>query len=264
MSDEPTNTNVEEVVADEPQTEVEETVSEQAEITEDTNEEATPTEPEADAPQEESKEEAPETAVAEEKAPSRREQKRVRDLLTKYPELGEASPPKREDKLDYQSLEADPELIQQLEADRQREGQTQYQAGLEQAKSLQYLTRLEIDAPKVESKYPKLNPDSPDFDALAADDINSLYLELTGYDQKTGKVANPNLRYADFVEVQMALSDRLATQKVEASVKNVAKQAAATGLRPDGSSAKRLDLSKDPSNMSIEELYASIGQKPPK
>lgn len=256
-----TNTNVEEVVVDEPQAEVTETVSEQPvieEAVEETHEETTTAEPENDAAQEESKEEAPE-----EQPPSRREQKRVRDLLAKYPDLNNEPSQPRQDRLDYSALEADPELIKQLEDDRQREGQTQYNAGLEQAKSIQYLTRLEIDAPKIESKYPKLNPDSPSFDAEAADDINSLYLELTGYDAKTGRVANPNLRYSDFVEVQMALSERLAAQKVQASVKNITKQAATTGLRPDGSSANRMNLNKDPQDMTTEELYAVLGQRPP-
>lgn len=203
--------------------------------------------------------------VPEEKPVSRREQKRVRDLLGKYPQLGnQTAPPARDGRLDYgEALDADPEVIKQLEADRQREGQMQYNAGLEQAKALQFHTRLEIDAPKIESKYPRLNPESPDFDAAAADDINSLYLALTGYNEQTGMVQNPNLRYADFVETQIGLSERLASRRVVESTKNIAKQTAATGLRPDGSSAKRMDLNKDPHAMTDEELKAVIAQSIP-
>ena len=74
----------------------------------------------------------------------------------------------------------------------------------------------------------------------------------------------PNIGYAEFVEARLEQAERLATRMNQETVKNVAKQAATTGLRPDGSSAKKLNLNQAPQNMSIEELYASIGQTPPK
>lgn len=222
---------------------------------------------EADPPEEVTAEETPKEEESE-KPPSRREQRRVRDLLAKYPQLADqpqAPSQQRNDRLDYsEALNADPDVIKQLETDRQREGQTQYNAGLEQAKSIQFHTRLEIDAPKIEAKYPKLNPESPDFDAAAADDINSMYIYLTGYNAQTGAILNPNIRYADFVEAQMGLSDRLASQKIAETTKNIAKQASTTAIRPDGSSAKRLNLNRQPHEMTMEELYASIGQPMPK
>ena len=62
----------------------------------------------------------------------------------------------------------------------------------------------------------------------------------------------------------MELVEEIAGQKNAQTVKNVTKQAAQTGLRPDGSSAPRMNLNKAPQDMTMEELYASIGQKPPK
>jgi len=59
----------------------------------------------------------------------------------------------------------------------------------------------------------------------------------------------------------MELADRTAATKTQKSAKNIAKQAAQTGLRPDGSKAKRLDLSKAPEQMSDEELDAFISSK---
>jgi hypothetical protein len=87
---------------------------------------------------------------------------------------------------------------------------------------------------------------------------------MSGFDSDTQTVSNTNIGYADFVEGFMELVQETAGQKNAQTVKNVAKQAATTGLRPDGSAAKRLDLTKDPSEMSLDELYASLGQKRPK
>ena len=61
----------------------------------------------------------------------------------------------------------------------------------------------------------------------------------------------------------MELSTRLAKSMTADTAKNIAKQAAQTGVRPDGSSAKRLNLNKAPQQMTTEELYAVLGQKPP-
>jgi hypothetical protein len=56
------------------------------------------------------------------------------------------------------------------------------------------------------------------------------------------------------------LVDEVSSRKVQQSQKNIAKQASRTGLRPDGSSAKRLDLSKPPEAMTDEELDAMIAK----
>lgn len=264
MSDEPTNDNFEEVVTDAPQTEAEEVVSEQPlaeEAQEEYNEEATPTESEDDAAQEESTEEAPE-----EKPPSRREQLRIQQLLKKYGEPGEKPAPSqtRQDALNYSDLEADPELIQQLENDRQATQQSAFSEGLKRAEFLDWKTSLKIDAPTIEKKHPILDPSSQEFHPAVADAVNNWYLNMSGFDPNTNTVANPNVSYADFVEGFMELVQETAGQKNAQTVKNITKQAATTGLRPDGSSANRMNLNKDPQDMTTEELYAVLGQKPPK
>lgn len=257
------NTNVDEVVVDDSQADIEETVSEQPEVTEvqDTNEEATTTESEDDAAQEESTEEAPE-----EKPPSRREQLRIQQLLNKYgdPDKKQAPLQTRQDALDYgTALDADPAVIEQLEADRQATQQSAFSEGLKRAEFLDWKTSLKIDAPNIEKKHPILDPSAKEFHPAVADAVNNWYLNMSGFDPNTNTVNNPNIGYADFVEGFMELVQETAGQKNAQSVKNITKQAATTGLRPDGSSANRMNLNKDPSEMTTEELYAVLGQKPP-
>jgi len=265
MQDDTTNTEVvEEVVADEPQVE--------------TSEEVT-TQPETEAPVAEEVEQAPaeeETTVEEtEKPPSRREQLRIQQLLQKYgppPErpTQQQAPSKQVDALDYRTaLNADDEVVQTLESDRQAYGKSQYEQGesqaLKQVNTVKWETLLNIDAPQVESKYPVLNPnDKEHFHPALADTMSRLYFNTVGYDPNTGFVDKPNVRWSEFVESYMEFAEEIASTKNQETVKNVTKQAAQTGLRPDGSSAPRMNLNKAPQDMTIDELYASLGQKPPK
>lgn len=249
----------EEQLNEQPQEEAPEAEQPEVEPSQPTEEE----EPEAPVEETEPEPESPEETPAEEepKEPSRRETLRIQQLLAKMKDQPKpaVSP---EGGLDYKTaLDADPEVVAQLEADRKAVAEAQYQRGFDQAKSIQFHTRLEIDAPKVETKYPQLNKDSDQFDPVVADEINSLYLHLVGYDSKTDTVQN-NLRYADFVETQFGLAERLAKEKVAKTSLNIAKQAANTGLRPDGSSAKRLNLDKAPEEMTDEELDAVLAKLP--
>ena len=209
---------------------------------------------------------APAEEVAQEEAPqqpSRRENLRIQQVLERLKQQPQAPEVPQATGLDYgTALDADPEVIKQLQDDRQAASQTAYTQGLEQAKSIQFHTRLEIDAPRVESKYAQLNPDDPEnFDKALANAVNTWYLQTSGYDQNTDTVANPNIRYADFVDGIMELGEVIGSRKAQKTVQNVAKQAAQTGLRPDGSSAKRLDLNKSPGAMSDEELDAFLKQQ---
>jgi hypothetical protein len=204
-------------------------------------------------------------------APSRREQLRIQDLLRKYgpPKVQQPTPPTQQDALDYQeALNADPDTIKTLEADRQAVGAAQYNAGqnegLKRAEFLNWNTSLKIDAPNVEKKYPVLDPNSEQFHPGVASAINNWYLQMSGFDPSTSTVANPNIGYGEFAESFMELVQETAGQKNVQTAKNIAKQAATTGLRPDGGTAKRLNLNKQPHDMNLEELYAAIGQKPPK
>ena len=101
-----------------------------------------------------------------------------------------------------------------------------------------------------------LNPKDNNFHPVLADTINNLYLKMVGFNNKTGLVSNPNIRYKEFVDSYMELGDEIASSKVASTTKNIAKQAANTGLRPDGSSAKRLNLNQPIENMSDAELKA--------
>jgi hypothetical protein len=223
--------------------------------TEEVAEEAAAVE-EAEPAEEQGAEEAPQQ-------PSRRENLRIQQVLERLKQQPKApEAPQPAEGLDYgTALDADPEVIQQLQADRQAASQTAYNQGLEQAKSIQFHTRLEIDAPKVESKFSQLNPeDKENFNPALANAVNTWYLSTAGYDQASDTVANPNIRYAEFVESVMELGEVIGAQKAQRSVQNIAKQAATTGLRPDGSQAKRLDLNKSPDAMSDEELDAFLKQ----
>lgn len=197
----------------------------------------------------------------EQKPPSRRESLRIQQLLEKLKTQPQQQQPVISQGLDYgRALDADPEVIKQLEADRNAVAQAQYQQGLSQAQGIQFRTMLEIDAPKIEAKYSQLDKDSQDFDPATSDAINRWYLATVGYDQQTGSVQNSNVRYSDFVEGLMELADRMAGEKTVTTAKNVARQAATTGLRPNGGTAKSLNLNKPPEQMSDEELKAVLSQ----
>lgn len=257
--DDQTNTEVvEEVVADEPQ------------LADPQKESVEPVQEEVEEQVEEvTTEENPEEEESE-KPPSRREQLRIQTLLQKYGDptqkpTQQQAPSQRTDALDYRNaLDADDETVKALETDRNQYGQSQYNEGLRRAEFLDWKTSLKIDAPNIEKKYPILDPKAPEFHPAVADALNRMYMTNSGFNPNTQTVYPDAPGYADFVESHMELVEEIAGQKNAQTVKNVAKQAATTGLRPDGSSAKRLNLNQAPENMTIEELYAKIGQKPPK
>lgn len=206
---------------------------------------------------EEEPEEEPEEP--EERPISRREQLRIQDLLSREREET-PKPRQRDNRLDYsKEFEVGDDDAQRLEADRQAEADFYYQQGLEQTKSLQFQTRLEVDAPRVESKYPILDKSNEEsFHPGLANAINTFYLNTVGYDTETGAVRDPSLRYADFTDSIFELADEIAKSQTANTVQQVKQQAAKTGLRPDGSSAKRLNLNKAPQDMTDEELQAYI------
>lgn len=195
----------------------------------------------------------------EEKPPSRRESLRIQKLIEKLKNPQQQGTPQFQHQgLNYgEALEADPETVKQLEADRNAYAAQAHQQGLAQAQSIQFHTRLEIDAPKVVAKYSQLNPeDKEHFNPALADAVNTWYLTTTGYNPDTGSVANSDVRYSDFVDSIFELGNEIAGQKVQTTAKNIARQAATTGIRPDGSSSKRLNLNQPVENMSDEELDA--------
>lgn len=160
--------------------------------------------------------------------------------------------------VDYKKMiEADPEVYEQLNQATQSYGQEQYNAGLSAAENVRFHTRLEIDAPRIESKYPQFDKDSPEFNPGLASAVNEWYLATVGYDPQTDSVRNAGVRYANFVEGIMELADAMAGAKTTKTTENIARQAANAGLRPDGSSAKPMNLNKAPEDMTYEELQAA-------
>lgn len=224
-----------------------------------------PTPDEVEPKEDEQEEDLEEEVIEEEeeRPPSRREELRIQQLLAKMKETP-AEKPKNPEALDYgEVLDADPELIKQLAADRDKATQGAFNQGIEQAKSIQFHTRLEIDAPRIEAKYPQLDKESENFHPVLANAVNTMFLSAVGYDAETDTVQNPNIRYAQYVESVFELANEIAGEKNQATVKNVTRQAAQTGIRPDGASTK-MNLNKDPSQMSDEELDAVIAQAVPK
>lgn len=213
--------------------------------------------------------------------PSRRETLRIQQLIQRYKQqqnqpLKPKTPQEAQDALDYrQTLDADDEVIERLESDRQTYGDTQRNQGqqeaLKQVQTVQWNTMLHLDAPQVEQRYKFLDSrDEQNFHPGVAGAVNDWYLQMSGYepgDPQKGRPAianNPNIRYADFVDGLMELAEEIASIKVQDSTKNITKQASQTGLRPDGSQSKRINLNKPPEQMTDEELNAVISQAIPK
>jgi hypothetical protein len=244
-----------------------------------TNEEPASPPQEASSPSEPTEPEAPaEPAPADQEpvdapaAPSRREQLRVSELLRKYgsPETPRPAAPSQTNAPDFsQVVDADPEVYEQLNKSANDYGQNQYQLGtndaLRQMRSVEWRTLLHLDAPQMESKYKVLDKtDKENFHPALSDALSRRYLHMVGYDPQTGSVANPDIRWRDFVESEFELAEEIAATRTVASTQNIAKQAAQTGLRPDGSGARGLDLNKHPEDMTDEELNAAVAASLPR
>lgn len=224
--------------------------------------EAAPAEVPPEEPADPVVEETPPVVEEEPKPVSRRESLRIQKLLEKYGTKPTAPPAPTvvPDTLDYEAtLEASPEILQQLTDDRKRATETAYSAGLKQAEAMEWRTLLQIDSPVVESNHAQLNPrDKEHFHPAVANAVNSFYLTMSGYDAESNSPANPGIRYGEFVESLYELAEEIAATKVQTAKKNISKQAAQTGLRPDGSSAKKLNLNQAPEDMTDEELDAYL------
>lgn len=256
MTDEELNLEIEKGVESEPDPKEEKKPDKKAEAKEPVEEKVEKPEPE-----EEEAEEADPEVKEEDKPPSRREQLRIQQVLQKLKD-SKAAPvatPTAPESLDYEkTLDADPELIKKLEEDRKTNGEALYRQGMAQANSIRFHTRLEIDAPKTEAKYPQLDKTNEKFNPTLANAVNSMYLSAVGYDENTDTAQNPDIRYSEYIDSIFELAGEIAGEKVEETKKNIKKQAAKTGLRPDGSATKTLDLNKLPEQMSDEELDARI------
>lgn len=249
---------VNEEVVDQTQEDAQEELQDEEQVQEDTQDEQDEEESETEQPEEEQQEE-------EEKQPSRREQLRINQLLNKYgnPYKREKSQAPNNDGVNYREMiQADDEVIDQLNEKTKQYGQEQFQTGYEQAnKHAEYLnwhTGLKIDTPKVHADFPQMENER------IRDSINQQYLAFVGYtpaDPARGTKASierPDVSFYDFVAAKDEEAREIAAVMTEQTRRNVTKQAARTGLRPDGSSAKKLDLTKNPSDMTDEELNAAL------
>jgi Predicted membrane protein len=211
--------------------------------------------------------ELPENPEGEPDQMSRRKAKRLEKLegLVERLKGPQSQPQRKTEGIDYRKMiEADDQVYDQLSKASQDYGQQQFNAGLEQASSIQFHTRLELDAPRIESKYPQFDKDASEFNPGLASAVNEWYLATVGFNPETGGVQNANVRYADFVEGIMDLADAMAGARATKTTENIAKQAANAGLRPDGSSAKPLNLNKAPEDMTDEELRAAAKASMPR
>lgn len=217
--------------------ELEQSTSEEH-LNEEVSEESAETE-EAEQEEQESEEEQPELTP--------RQQRRVEQIEDQAKELKlnkildriqnvRTQPAKRSSSLDYrEAIEADDAVYDTLEKDRSSYGEQRYNEGLEMVKAMEFKTNIKLDLPLVKDKLDKLDP----ADAAA---IDREYLMYTGWDAATQTVKNPDIGYADFVEAQIERAERLASNLHVASQKNIAKQAAQTGIRPDGGARKGINI----------------------
>lgn len=130
----------------------------------------------------------------------------------------------------------------QLEQDRQAYAELQRQTGINQGanhafsqyKLDRFADNLELDKERVTLNHPALDETSDDFQPARASRLNRMYYNYIGYDEKKGTVARTDVRYKDFIDGMMALADDIASTRSSETVKNVARQASRTGVRPNG------------------------------
>jgi hypothetical protein len=223
---------------------------------------------------ENTEEESTDEETEEEADLSPRQQKRVDQIEDKAKELklnkildriqSAPRPYQQNETLDYRSaIEADDTVYQTLEQDRSQYGDARYNEGLELVKAMEFRTNIKLDLPLVKEKLDKLDP-------ADAEAIDKEYLMYTGYNPETGFVKNPEIGYADFVEAQIERAERLASNLHVASQKNIAKQAAKTGVRPDGGTRSGIkiqnpgDISKltpEQFEKNREAIYKQLGME---
>lgn len=151
--------------------------------------------------------------------------------------------------LDYkETIQADDEVMSQLSDDREQYGQQKFNEGLEQLKYVEWKNNIRFDLPIVKEKLDQLPP-------AVARAIDKKYLIFSQADVENGRVGNPNISYAEFVEAEIEQADMIASVRNQDSQKNIVKQAAQTGIRPNGavSKATKVSSAEDLANISQED-----------
>jgi hypothetical protein len=200
---------------------------------------------------------APEEPPEEDPKPvSHRENKRIKALtekLASQQQNKQEQPPKPSD-----LFVGDKEYTPEEANERARAyGTQQYESGLAAAKALEFRVSLELDAPKVASRYDFMNTDSEKYDPGITEFINATYLKLVGYDPTTGVPKDTGIRYAEFVDGWMEGQEAVAALRNANSSANLAKQASQTGVRPN-TVTKKTYQGDDPREMSDSQLEQVI------
>jgi hypothetical protein len=130
---------------------------------------------------------------------------------------------------------------------------------------------LSYEDREVRAKYPELDKNNTEkFHPALANAMSMRYLRMVGWtpgDPQRGipeSVKIPDISYTEFVDSEMEYINEAASLKAAASTNNTTRQVANTGLRPDGSSARAMDLGKAPQDMTNEELEAAINVTMPR
>lgn len=193
-----------------------------------------------------------------------REERRAQNLANKLREANQRRTPYEDDLRQRSSNQSqqgpnynDPNLsVDILQRDREQYGMSQYERGRQEAMNAVdqrfFQENLERDTEALESRYAQLNPDSEDYDQALVEDINSAYLDAIGFDQNTGAIRNPSVRFKDYASKFMKIATRYADSASADAARNVATQASRTGVRPN-SPARRTNIGElqpgDISNM---------------
>lgn len=153
---------------------------------------------------------------------------------------------------------SDPNVAKTLYEDRNQYGDTRHSQGIQMGYNMAQLERfadkLEDDGEFVQEKYSDYFED-PDFVSR----LNSRYMQETGVSaDRNGNilsVANPSVRYKNFVADYIGEIERFAQSRTADTAKNVAKQSSRQSVRSTSASRKALgDLRPgDISKMSDEE-----------
>lgn len=206
----------------------------------------------------------------EEQPVSRRESKRIQQLLDKFAQSDEARfrrnqrQPQPQRQRGRQIIPEGDYDIDDINGIAAQYGENEFARGLSQAQALHnantFATRMEIDAPRVNSKHAFLDKESEDFLPGAAVLVNRMYLNTVGYDPYTGAVQDSSLRYGEFVDAFMEVVEMIALGKTADSTRNVAHQAAQTGIRPGGTRPP-VYRGADPKKMTDAQLDAVIAQQ---
>jgi hypothetical protein len=173
-----------------------------------------------------------------------------------------ATPVEESKPLNYRDvIEADDELFGVLEKDRETAVANERASVNQALLTSEWRTNIKLDLPLVKERLDKLDP-------ADAEALDREYLLISQFDGKTGNVGRNDIGYADFIEARVEQAERLASNMNLRSQKQIAKQAANTGVRPDGGARSSFKIQNpgDIANMSSEDyeknraaIYKQLG-----